>query len=140
MSEHAEIKVNTCNITLVSRSNTRYVINKHYASISNIIKEAIELDPTATEIELMAIDDTTMQQIVQYMEHHAGKEPPTIPKPIKSTNMTDLCSDKWDALFITAIDPEQLNKLGTSAYYIDINGLTHLYCARIAALMRTITG
>ena len=63
------------------------------------------------------------------MNHHKGTEPPIIPKPLRSKEMKQVCSDQWDAEFIDTIgkDRQTLYDLILAANYMDVSkSLLHL--------------
>jgi len=56
-------------------------------------------DKSATEIQLFHIDTKTVKKIVTYLNHHVGRKPVPIEKPLKSTNLAELVG-KWDSDFM----------------------------------------
>merc|ERR1711900_146670 len=70
------------------------------ALMCNLVKNIIEGDKTAKEIEIKKVDGPTLKLVVEYLKHHDGEVPAEIKKPIKSTKMEKIVEDKWDAEFI----------------------------------------
>merc|ERR1719346_90628 len=70
--------------------------------------------------------------------HHVGVEPPIVESPLKSTTMSEVCSDKWDAKFIDDIGElrQDLYDLILAANYMDIKSLLHLGLAKVASLIK----
>lgn len=130
---------NISKITLVPKDDTKnsVVIQKSYASISNVIKHTLDLDPDATVLPL-AIDSKILEYIGDYFNHHKGCELPSIPKPLLSNNFQNVCKDPWDYEFIEkhAKDISVLYEIIKSANYLDISSLMHLGCAKIATLLK----
>jgi len=95
-------------------------------------------DPNALELEV-DVSPAVLDAIVRYMNHHKGTEPPLIEKPLRSRNMSEVCSDSFDAEFIDKIYAEQhslLNDVLMGALYLHIPSLLHLGCAKIASLIK----
>lgn len=61
------------------------------------------VDETATEIPIPGVKASIMMLVINYMNHHAGVEPPIIEKPLRSKIMKEVCKDKWDADYIDTI-------------------------------------
>merc|ERR1712098_504531 len=112
-------------------------------------------DQKATEFDLKFVDAETFDLCRQYLEHHKGKKPADIEKPIRSTAMKLIVEDDWDADFINRIgecpsgaDPQQphgaptaagkaqIFKVILAANYLGIKSFLHLGCAKIAALIK----
>jgi len=72
------------------------------------------------------------------MNHHKGTEPPIIPKPLRSKEMKQVCSDPWDATYIDKIGEtrQDLYDLILAANYMDVKSLLHLGCAKVASLIK----
>ncbi|ETO09842.1 hypothetical protein RFI_27535 [Reticulomyxa filosa] len=68
-------------------------------------------DPTVKEIEVCKVNSETLESIVKYLNEHKGKEPPPLPCPVRSTEMSEIVSVKWDAEFIDAFDKKRFLKL-----------------------------
>ncbi|ETN98612.1 hypothetical protein RFI_38883 [Reticulomyxa filosa] len=81
---------------MIAKDKTK---SKHY----NVCRERID-DPAAKEIEVREIGSDTLENIVKYLNEHKGEEPPPLPCPVRSTEMSQVVSVKWDADFIDAFD------------------------------------
>lgn len=123
---------------LISKESKQFRVNKAHVKISKLIQTTVEQDPTATEVNIFAVDNATMELIVSYAEHHKGTEPPVIDKPLRSRIMADVCKDKWDAEFIDKVGQnlQCLYDLILAANYMDIKALLHLGCAKVASLIK----
>lgn len=79
-----------------------------------------------------------LAEIVAYMTHHRGVEPPIVEKPLRSKVMKDVCKDPFDADFIDRIgdNRQALYDLILAANYMDIKSLLHLGCAKVASLIK----
>lgn len=125
-------------IKLISKDGQTYEVDKKDAFISKLVKTSLENDEAAAELNIPGVESTILDLVVKYMQHHEGTEPPIIEKPLKSKVMADNCN-KWDADFIDALaenNNKQLYDLILAANYMDIKGLLHLGCAKVASLIK----
>jgi S-phase kinase-associated protein 1 len=124
--------------SLVSKEEERMPAQKKNIIISKLVQCAVETDPATTEIPLHCVDSKTLTLIIDYSNHHAGQEAPNVDKPLRSKNMKDVCKDPWDATFIDEVgkDLQQLYNLILAANYMDIQGLLHLGCAKVASIIK----
>jgi len=125
-------------IKLVSKDNKEFTIDKKFAYISTLVKTSLDADLNATEVPMPGVKGDVLAKIVEYASHHKGTEPPIIEKPLRSKIMKDVCKDSWDAEFIDKIGDNrpQLYDLILAANYMDIKGLLHLGCAKVASLIK----
>ena len=125
-------------ITLVSSGDNpeRIEVNKEYAKMSKLVANILEGDADATEIQVKQVDGQTLGKIVAYLEHHEGKEPAEIAKPIRSVKMEKIVEDPWDAEFITNLSKRALFQLILGANYMDCKSLLHLGCAKVATMIK----
>lgn len=123
---------------LTSKDGKDFDVNKKNVMISKLISTMVEADTTATKVQVPAVDAKIMEHIVSYCNHHGGQEPPIIEKPLRSKVMADVVKDKWDAEFIDKVgeDLATLYELILAANYMDITGLLHLGCAKVASLIK----
>jgi len=63
----------------------------------------LSTDPTATELPIPGVRGEILEKVLEYMNHHKGTEPPIIPKPLRSKEMKQVCSDPWDATYIDKV-------------------------------------
>jgi len=126
------------NLKLTSKDKKEYEVSKKAAFISNLVKTSLDTDASATEVPIPGVASNILQLVVEYMNHHNGTEPPIIEKPLRSKIMKDVCKDGWDATFIDNIgeDRQKLYDLILAANYLDIKGLLHLGCAKIARIIK----
>ena len=113
-------------------------VDRKVASISTLIKTAVESDDAAKEVEIPGVDGSILELILTYMKHHNGTEPPIVDKPLRSKVMKEVCKDPFDATFIDDIgeDRQQLYDLILAANYMDVKSLLHLGCAKVASLIK----
>jgi len=125
-------------LKLNSKDNKAYTVERKHAFISNLIKTGLENDDKADEFPVPGVTAAVLEKVVEYLSHHKGTEPPIIEKPLRSKVMRDVCSDKWDADFIDRIGETRqlLYDLILAANYMDIKGLLHLGCAKVASLIK----
>jgi len=128
----------TGTIKLVSKDKKEYTVEKKFAQISTLVKTTLEQDKDAAEIPIPGVTSGTLARVLEYMNHHKGTEPPIIPKPLRSKEMKQVCSDPWDAQYIDKIGDtrQDLYDLILAANYLDIKSLLHLGCAKVASLIK----
>lgn len=124
-------------ITLVSKEGDAFKVPVDDASISVLIRSSLENDKTCESIRLL-VEGKTLAKVVEYMDHHKGKEAPNVEKPLRDKSMSKVCKDLWDAEFIDAVgyDRSLLYSVILAANYLDIKGLLHLGCAKVASLAK----
>merc|ERR1712109_291890 len=96
----------------------------------------LEGDNQAREIEIKQVDGKTLKLVVEYLNHHNGKVPAEIAKPIRSVKMEKIVEDPWDAEFINKQTKKTIFQIILGANYMDIKSLLHLGCAKIATLIK----
>jgi len=125
-------------LKIVSKDKKEYDVERKNAVISTLIKTALDTDATATEVPVPGVASAILAEVVTYMNHHKGVEPPIIEKPLRSKVMKDVCKDPFDADFIDRIgeNRQALYDLILAANYMDIKSLLHLGCAKVASLIK----
>ena len=73
-----------------------------------------------------------------YLNHYKGREPVLPERPLRSRLMADVVQDKFDAAYIDEIanNRQALYELIMGAMFMDIRGLIHLGCAKVASLIK----
>jgi hypothetical protein len=81
--------------------------------------------------------------IVEYLIHHQDDENiKIIPKPLTSSNLKDVCKgmdhgcDQWDVDYINKFSNKELYQVISHANNMDISGLLHLGCAKVASMIK----
>jgi S-phase kinase-associated protein 1 len=128
----------TGSLKVVSKDKKEYDIDRKNAFISTLIKTSLDTDPSATEVPIPGVASGILTEVIAYMNHHKGVEPPIIEKPLRSKVMKDVCKDPFDADFIDRIgeNRQALYDLILAANYMDIKSLLHLGCAKVASLIK----
>lgn len=54
------------------------------------------------QVKVQGVTSAVLAKIIEYMDHHKGKEPPIIERPLKHREMRLVCEDVWDADFVDA--------------------------------------
>merc|ERR1719350_1797161 len=109
-------------LTLIScdeENPAKFTIAKKAAMMCNLVKNIIEGYQTAKEIEIKKVSGSILNLIVEYLNHHNGKVPAEIAKPIRSVKME-----------------KTIFQIILGANYMDIKSLLHLGCAKIATLIK----
>lgn len=114
----------------------KFEIKKRDALMCKLVKNIIEGDQTAKEIEIKKVSGPILNLVVEYLAHHKGVVPAEIAKPIKSVQMDKIVECKWDAEFINKPTKKVIFQLILAANYMDIKSLLHLGCAKIATLIK----
>ena len=126
-------------LTLISCDEdnpAKFEITKKAAMMCNLVKNIIEGDKEAREIEIKKVTGPILKLIVEYLKHHNGKVPAEIAKPIRSVKMEKIVEDPWDAEFINKQTKKIIFQIILGANYMDIKSLLHLGCAKIATLIK----
>jgi len=125
-------------LKLTSKDKKEFSIERKFAFISTLVKTSLDTDSSATEVPIPGVVSAVLTEVVAYMNHHKGVEPPIIEKPLRSKVMKDVCKDAWDAEFIDRIgeNRQMLYDLILAANYMDIKSLLHLGCAKVASLIK----
>lgn len=122
-------------ITLVSCDEIKFTLSKQAAAlISNLVSKVNEGDPDVSEIPISGVKGCTLKLVVEYMEHHNGKEGPILNTKFRKEH----CDDAWDGEFIERVgqDVNELNKLISACQYLDCKVLSHLLLAKFAQFMK----
>merc|ERR1711964_62073 len=114
----------------------KFSISRKAALMCKLVKNIIEGDQTAREIEIKKVSGPILNLIVEYLKHHDGKVPAEIAKPIRSVKMEKIVEDPWDAEFINKQTKKVIFQIILGANYMDIKSLLHLGCAKIATLIK----
>lgn len=131
-------------IVLVAKDGSTRSVKYGVLLQSKMLAAALE-DKDAVQVSVSGVfDEPTLARVVAYLEYHHNKPTPKpIPKPLTSTDMTEVCEHKWDAEFINAAwdndgsrNRETYLRLGEAANYLNIPPLLELFCAKLGAVMR----
>eukprot|EP01083_Nonionella_stella_P030901 84673_1 len=123
-------------IRLVSCDGESFELPTKFAIHSNLVKSIREGDIHANDISIKKVEKDTLELIVKYLNHHKGKAPVDIKKPIRSVKMDKIVEDVWDAEFINSLTTKVIFQVILAANYMDIKSLLHLGCAKIATMIK----
>ena len=128
----------TGTLKLISKDKKEFEVERKHAFVSTLVKTSLDTDASATEVPIPGVASSILTEVVAYMNHHKGVEPPIIEKPLRSKVMKDVCKDLFDAEFIDRIceNRQALYDLILAANYMDIKSLLHLGCAKVASLIK----
>lgn len=128
-------------VTLSSQDGQTIEVKKEIAEMSVLIKEMTEEQDDEDEnddeslfIPLPNVKYSILEKIVEFCTYHDTNEFKRIPKPLPSTNMSEIVGE-WDANYID-IDNEMLFELILGANYMDIKPLIELGCAKVASMIK----
>merc|ERR1712053_64509 len=102
----------------------------------NLVKSILEGDQEVKRIEIKKVTADILELVVRYLDHHKGKVPAEIAKPIRSVKMEKIVEDEWDATFINGLAKRTIFQIILGANYMDIKSLLHLGCAKIATMIK----
>ena len=84
-----------------------------------------------------------LRDIVEYLIYHQDDvNIKIIPKPLTSNNLKDVCKgmdhgcDQWDVDYINQFSNKELYEVISHANNMDISGLLHLGCAKVASMIK----
>jgi len=128
----------TGTLKLISKDKKEFEVERKNAFISTLVKTSLDTDAAATEVPIPGVHSAILAEVLTYMNHHKGVEPPIVEKPLRSKVMKDVCKDPFDAEFIDRIgeNRQALYDLILAANYMDIKSLLHLGCAKVASLIK----
>lgn len=112
-----------------------FKVDRQFVKISKLCVRVLEQDPNATSIPCQAVEPLVFAEILNYMEHHKGIDPPVIEYPAKSVNMSENCADPWDAVFVDTLwgkSRKFFYEVLNAANFLEIISLVHLCCCTIA--------
>jgi len=113
-----------------------FQIDRKSAMMCNLVRSIIEGDSEVKTIEIKKVSADILKLIVEYLQHHKGKAPAEIAKPIRSVKMEKIVEDEWDAKFINKQQKRTIFQIILGANYMDIKSLLHLGCAKIATMIK----
>ena len=85
-------------------------------------------------ISLPEIKSATLKKVFEYCEEYKNRDPPTIEKPLKSSNFHELVP-AFDAKFMD-LEQSEIFDIIMAANYLDIRPLLDLACAKIASSIK----
>lgn len=125
-------------LRLTSREGEAVEVDRAHARVSGLVRGALELESDVADVPVMDVGTDVLGLVVRYMEHHRGREPPPVEKPLKSNNLAEVVSDRFDADFMAGVygrgGIRLVYELMLAANYLDIPSLLHLGAAKVAAV------
>lgn len=103
---------------------------------STILKNMIEDTGKEGEIPIPNIQLPILKKVLEFCEHYRASNPREIRKPLVSKELTENGVEEWDARFIEMEKVDDLIDLIVAANFLDIEGLVHLGCAKIATFIK----
>ena len=119
-----------------------FYIEKDYLNISKLFVRVFEQDPTTTVIQSTSVTPSVFSEILKYMNHHKGVDPPVIEYPAKSANMSENCNDPWDATFIDTLwnqSKKLYYEVFNTANFLEIQSLVYLCACKIGTVIINCT-
>lgn len=123
-----------------SKSLESYVVSFTHAKLSKVIQAAFTSNGTAdNELPLNDLEGPIIKSIVEYLQLCNGNEPEKILQPLRSKVMSEVTTTdqaKFIDDFASTHTRDQLYQLISAANQLDIDGLLHLGCAKVASLIK----
>lgn len=126
-------------ITCGKLQQQSFKVDRQFVKISKLYMRALEQDPTAMSIPCPTVEPLVFSEILNYIEHHKGIDPPVIEYPAKSVNMSENCTDPWDAVFVDTLwekSKKLFYEVLNAANFLEIISLVHLCCCTIATRIK----
>jgi S-phase kinase-associated protein 1 len=125
-------------VVLRSKDGRTFELERSWAKVSSLVKRSLETDSSASEVPILGVEGAVLELVVEYLVHHKGTEPDVVEKPLRSKVMREVVKDEWDADFIDRVgaNRQALYELIMAANYMDVQGLLHLGCAKVASLIK----
>ena len=102
---------------------------------SGLIKTMLDDQDNPDEsIPLANIDEETLKQCFNFVEHHLNEPLGPIEKPLRSNNLADSVPE-WFSKFID-VDLEKVYDIIAASNYLEIKPLIELGCAKVGSLMK----
>lgn len=125
-------------LLLESSDKKHFKIHKDYIKISGLLSTMFEEDP-GEYIFPLNIPSNVLQQIVIFMNYHKGTDCFIPIKPIQSNNINQIIQDDWDVNYVNnLIDNKLIKNVLQASNYLDMEGLLHICCAKVASMIRGI--
>jgi len=110
------------------REDFRRYVSQRGAKLSRVLRVALEADADAPCVTL-DLPAHVLGWVAEYMQHHQDGEATRVEFPLRSKRMGDVCVDPWDACFMDRVCARDM---ALAAHYLDMDGLLHLSCAKLA--------
>ena len=124
-------------INLQSSDGKVFEVNDKILSLSKFLKDMIdnnrEIDQ---EITINQVNAKNLEKIIEYLKYHEKEKPKALPKPLPTNDLKFILSE-WDYNFINPLSIEEAIDLMNDANFLDIEDLTALIAAKLAAHMMT---
>jgi S-phase kinase-associated protein 1 len=124
-------------IILVSQSDgTKIETDTDSANNSGLLRSLIE-EYTDNLIEIPEIKGSTLQLIVEFLEHMKDNPCSELPKPLPQYDLRELISE-WENNFLAKFDNDiyKLFEFINGVNYLDVRPLLELCCAKAATIVK----
>ena len=125
-------------VTLVTTDGEKTVVDFQVIKICKLIErmmDEVDEDDDAEDIPLKDVKKETLAKIIEFCEHVQTNEPPTIYKPLRSTQLKDL-TDEWYANFVDTLGECELFEQVLASNYLECQPLLELTSAKVATLIQ----
>lgn len=122
-------------ITLVfTWDGGEFAVSTKACKLSTVLAANVKHNPHIVHVTKIGSD--TFSLVSSYLNHHNGVVPWEIAKPIRSTVMSRIVEDQWDADFADDMTKRQAFQVINAANYLGCRSLSQLLCAKVATLIK----
>jgi S-phase kinase-associated protein 1 len=126
-------------VKLKSADGVVIEVAKDLAFQSGILKSMIEdAGETDDPIPVDTVKGAVLQKVFEYCEKHKDNPTETVPKPLRSTDLSECGITEWDFKFINLPDAE-LFPIVLAANFLDLKSLLDLACCHMACTIKNLT-
>jgi len=121
---------------ILASDGEQFFLSSKSARLSKLLYNVLRNKNVKEPVTISMVSGTIMALVVEYLEHHKGKTPCEITKPVRSVRMQNIVEDIWDAEFIDKMSKKVIFQIILAANYLSIDSLFHLGSAKIATLIK----
>ncbi|KZV67531.1 E3 ubiquitin ligase SCF complex, Skp subunit [Peniophora sp. CONT] len=123
-------------VLLVTSDNRELVVDREVIERSILIKDMLEdIGETDQPIPLPNVTFNVMKKVLEYCEHHRGKELPVGDDPPDENRKRTTEVGAWDSEYL-AVEQEMLFEIILAANYLDIKPLLDVGCKTVANMIK----
>jgi hypothetical protein len=136
-----DIDLDNAVISLTANDGETFSVPVKNACVSTLVSTLwTNSENTPSDMDVVIdVSGAALGKIVEYMNNHAGNEGESVPTPLSSCVMKEVCADECDATYIDTIwdsSKQLLYDVAMGANYMGMHVLTHLACAKVGSVIR----
>ncbi len=124
-------------IVLLSSDNTKREISRKYVPLSKFISTVLEADKDESVVKI-PLNDYFLEKIIQFLKYHPGTPMPVLNRPVAEIEFPP-----WYAAFMNDIVSDNVSNIFDivkAADFLNIQPLFELSCAKLALMIRNLSG